>query len=531
MRKTIVCLTTVVLIFSVFAMSSMGAANHQGGGTTGEDITYSGINLTGYHWVYIDSDDWGIHNPWNPANVTELDYLVDVLGVYNKGFWGQSTLESVDDMDDLFAVLAKHNAPMTVNFVMEMIDGPEMMANGFTEYAGIPINDSEWYEQTKYNSSGPNYRGNINEKWVEGYTKGYWLPQYHGRLHAEPSWYLQNCSEGCKTTIDCVVNYSQFFLKLPGETAYPLPGGDYCYNPIRTVELGECNISTQDSYDNISIGLAEFYDLFGFYPETIVAGNYLVSNNTLAAFRNTTIYGVTSAPGMGYDLITGLSVNWGWYVFDYFDGISLIDRQILLDGSNITHLTTKMNAINTSFERGQLAAIIAHKTNYVSAIRDIIAPGERESALELLDALLTAIVTHYPDVWFLTSPEVHQLNIRGYSQQNWTREVVVRNAINNTMSIIVDLPPGWDSNVVTVTNSSGVSEDFEKGDSRTITLDVPHNETFTVHRNISNSPNYPTYDFSAVQAAVVAAVAVIIITSVVFKGLIGPISKSFGRNS
>lgn len=531
MRKFIVCLIMIVLILSIFSMSSSGGANHQGGGTTGEDITYSGINLTGYHWVCLDSDDWGIHNVWNPANVTELDYLVDVLGVYNKGFWGQSTLESVDDMDDLFEVLAKHDAPMTANFIMEMIDGPAIQANGFTDYVGIPINGSRWYEQTKYNSSGSNYRGNVNVKWVEGYQKGYWLPQYHGQLHVDPSWFLQNMSEGCETTIDCIVNYSTCFLKLPGETAYPLQGNDYCYNPLRTVELGECNKSTIEVQENLTIGLAEFYDLFEFHSETTVAGNYLVSNNTLDAFRNTTIYGVTSAPGYGYDTTTGASVNWDWYVFDCFDGISLSDRPIYIDGSNITHLTTKMNAVNTSFERGQLAAIITHKINYVSAIRDVIAPGERESALEFLDELLTGIKTWYPDVWFLTSPEVHQLNIRGYSQQNWTQKVVVRNAIPDTKTITVNLPPGWDANVVTVTNDTGASEDFTKSDSRTITLDVPHNETFTVHRNIGTNPNYPTYDFSGVQAAIVAAMAVVIVMSVVFKGLIGSISKSFGRMS
>ncbi len=49
MKKIVVWMTMVVLIFLVFGMSGIESLNHHGGGETGEDIMHSGINLTGYH--------------------------------------------------------------------------------------------------------------------------------------------------------------------------------------------------------------------------------------------------------------------------------------------------------------------------------------------------------------------------------------------------------------------------------------------------------------------------------------------------
>lgn len=535
MRKIIVWMTMAVLIFSVSSISGVDALNHHGGGESGEDITHSGINTTGYHWVVYEIDDWGMF-PSAP-NVTVRQELID-KGLKGSGFFSQGSLENISDMNDFFGVLADHpEVVMTAFFVMNAcMNGTAMLANGFTEYVGIPINKTGFMEETVYNSSGPNYRGNIVAKWVEGYTEGYWLPQYHGTSHGDMTWLLQNCSEGCETIIDAVVNYSMAPSRMPGESCTQLSNSEYANNALLTVVLGEGNKTTVEAQENLTRGLAQFYNLFGFHPESTVAPNHELSENTLNAFLNTTIYGHSSCPGYGRNAI-GTVVDWGWQQFDYdvsprcaVGGISHVGRKLTINGLNLTDLSDLMDDINTTFSNGQVAVIEDHKIAYTSAIRDVLVPGERNSSLALLDALFTGIKTWYPDVWYLTSPEIHQLNIRGYSIQNWTDKIVARNALNNTTTMTINLPPGWDANIVTVTNDTGVSKDFTKDDSRTITLDVPHNETFTVYRNYGTSPpSYPEYDFSGIQALVMAAAVIVIIVVLVFKGMIGPISGSFGR--
>lgn len=526
MRKIIVWMIMVALIFSVFGMSGIEALNHHGGGTTGHDVTFKGLNLTGYHWICYENDDWG--GPPGIINATVGEELV-TKQVKNAGFWLNNTLESASDMDDLFAVFAKHSEVVVTSFfIVDFFNGTAMESNGFTEFVGVPINKTGWIEETPYNSSGPNYRGDVTSKWKEGYNQGYWLPQYHGRWHIDMDWLLQNASEGCTTTIDCIVNYTTSPSKLFGVSQ--VGKSEYMNNALLTADLGYSNKTTPQVQANISVGLQEFYNLFGFYSESTVAPNYYLSNNTIAAFKNTTIYGHTGAPGYGLDDSGDPLLSWNWEQFDYFNGVSTLGRLISFNEINITHLSAKMDDINTTFDRGQVAIIEDHKVAYTSGIRDVTAPGERESALLFLDEFLTGVKTWYPDVWYLTSPELHQLNIRGYSIQNWTSSIVVRNALNETGSITVDLPPGWDANIVTVTNDTNVSKDFTKDDSRTITLNMPHNETFTVHRNFGASPpSYSEYDFSGIQALVMAAAIIVIIVVLVLKGMVGPISGSFGK--
>ena len=481
MRAIYQAMAIVLLLLLSITIETEAAVNHQGGGTTGHDITHSGIDLRGYHWVVIEVDDWGGGATGSIANATEYYELIDD-GTGDIGFYHNSTLESVSDMDDYFAVLAKHpDVVVTAYFVMEFMDGQSMLANEFTEYVGVPINETGFIERTKYNSSSDNYRGDIVPKWIEGYTNGYWLPQYHARAHADMTWLLQNCSEGCETTINSVVNHSLGPVKMPGEPGAGYSKDEYQNSILLTIQLGECNKTTVEAQENLTIGLAEFYDLFGFHSETTVPPGHRCSNNTLAAFRNTTIYGTSSAPGYGLNE-TGSIVNWDWHVFDYFDGISIEGRSLSLNGKNITKLTTVMNAINTSFDRGQAAIFEDHRQGYVSGIRDTTAPGERNSSLQLLDELLTAIVTHYPDVWFLTTPELHQLNIKGYSVQNWTNKLVLRNALPSTQSIEVDLPSGWNSNHIRIKDDDGNVKGFSIQDSSIITVNVPHNDTFTIRQ-------------------------------------------------
>jgi len=474
MKKIVAWLTTTVLIISILGMANVGSLNHAGGGASAYDMTYSGINLTGYHWVVYEVDDWGGRGT---LNLTEHDDL----GKEDTPYWMNTTLVSVDDLDDYFAVLADH---------------PDVVANAFfftemngTEGLQIPLNRTNWIEETPYNSSGPNYRGDVTSKWKEGYNNGYWLPQYHTRTHNQ----------------------------------------EYVYNQSNTILLGECNKTVEECQVNISTGLAQFYNLFDFHSESTVAGGHYLSDNTLAAFKNTSVYGHSNAPGYGWNA-TGVLKDWAWYQFEVRDTISCVGRTTSINEKNMSHLSTLMDSINTSFDNAQIVVIEDHRVGYASGIRDVTAPGDRNESLQLLDEIFTGIETWYPDVWYLTSPEMHQLNLRGYSIQNWTSSIVVRNALNNTTSITVDLPPGWDANIVTVTNDTNVSKEFTKGDSRTITLDVPHNETFTVYRNFgANPPSYSEYDFSGIQSLIMAAAVIVIIVILVFKGMVGPMSKSFGK--
>ena len=489
MRAIYQAMVIVLLLLSI-TIETEAAVNHQGGGETGHDITYSGIDLRGYQWITMMSDDWGGGAIWSIANATEYYELID-KGVIGGGYWANNSLESVSDMDDYFAVLAKHpDAPVTANFVMEFMDGPAMLANGFTEYVGIPINETDFIERTKYNSSSENYRGDLASKWLEGYTNEYWLPQYHGRMHTDMDWLLQNCSEGCATTIDIVVNHSLGVEILPGCEYEYLDKEEYCNNDLSTVELGYTNKSTEKAQENLTIGLAEFYDLFGFHSESTIAPSYFHSNNTVAAYRNTSIYGAWGIPGNGFN-DTGDIIKWDWYMLDYFDGISMSTSIISLDHKNLTQLSGIMDSINTSFDRGQVATIHDHRIGYVRGIRDTTFPGEVEAKLLLLDAVLTGIETWYPDAWFLTGPELHQLNIKGYSVQNWTNKLVLRNALPSTQSIEVDLPSGWNSNHIRIKDDDGNIKGFSIQGSSIITVNVPHNDTLTIRQY--TAPSVPVW--------------------------------------
>jgi hypothetical protein len=422
--------------------------------------------------------------------------------------------------------LADHpNVIINAYFNMEFMNGSAMLDNGFTQYVGIPISSPDWINQTKYNASGPDYRGDVTSKWIEGYTNGYWLPQYHGLTHADTDWILENCTDGNMRTIDAVVNHSCSPVRLTPETR-PLDKSEYENNPLLSIELGEANKTEAQCLAHILIGLDEFEDLFGYRSETSTPSGYRCSNETLAAFRQTDVYGINTAPGYGWKATDGSLTDWGWEMFNYFNGLSILGRPMYINGQGLANIPAMVTWLNITFSYGQIAYFEDHKTSYVSGIRDTTVPGQRSIFLDFLDTYLGEIERWYPDAWFLTSPEAHQLNIHGYSIQNWTDKIVVRNALPQR-NIDVTMPLGFHVNRLSITNSSSVNMTYTILNGHTVRVNVPHNETFTILK----TPLF-NYDdqISALLPIFITGTAIVLIMAVISKVVIGPFVRLFKKN-
>lgn len=380
------------------------------------------IDIKKYPVIVIESDDWCACELIPDASMKQ-QYL-DLNKKFNKHTFGANCgLETITELDDLFAVLAKHRgsdgnmAVFTAYCAMGNPDFEAIEANNFTEYVDIPVNRGF---PPPWNGDG------IIEKMHEGMNLGVWAPEYHAMLHhTSPKLWLELLRSD---TPD-------------GELARELFKMRSYYQMQHVPEFNGCNIHEQ--YLMINTGFQRFKETFGYFPNAAVTSD---------AFPETEL--VWQALGINTIPLKNCRVNSGevvvyptkpWNMQDVYAKIGdcskiadacYLTRNVFLECGN--SLDEALNAINASFNVFKEPVVISsHRINYSCFNEDA-----RQKRLQRLDDMLSEL--EKKGVIYLTSAELSSIYRKGCSARKIGDRILFRKWFDNAVvpDYAADLPTG-----------------------------------------------------------------------------------------
>jgi hypothetical protein len=360
---------------------------------------WKGFYTTG-HIVVIESDDWGIEG----ITPEQLD-AIERKGYDVRHIFTRYSIETPEDLSALYAVLRRHKdsrgrpAVFTANFVVANPDWDAIEAGRFEAYRYIPLPDRL--------SDGRDTH-DLARAYREGMEAGVFSPQYHGRDHFNVHAWLSKLRSGDEA-------YRELF-KLRLSRPPRAPGADWL-GELSSVHV---DLSTRPSRpipleaqaQALHEGLAIFERLFGYRPLSTVApyGFFDETAERLWAEAGIRYIQLANSGARRLDAtgrVCGPQFRNGER--SPFGQVYLARNADLdLPGANVEKT---FQAIEWAFFRGQPAVVSIHSVNYQSAID----PERRTSALANLDGLLSSIEGRFPDLVYLTSPELGTL-MEGNSQ-------------------------------------------------------------------------------------------------------------------
>lgn len=360
------------------------------------------LNLRGWRTdrriLVIESDDWGsIRMPSKDIYQTCLraGYPVDKIA-YEKF----DSLLSKDDLELLFDLLksfknhiGKHPA-ITANCVVANPDFTKIKASGFEEYH---------YElMTETFKHYPDHSNNF-ALWIEAMESRVFIPQYHAREHLNVSLFMN----ALKNQDPHVV--FGFNNKMPG--CIPMSS-----EPKGNAYVEALNYSDEkDKQEKLKIymeGLDIFYKLFGFRSLSIVPPNYIwsldfdesVKRKGVKIFQGIRLF-TEPIPWekrrSHHRTFTGKKNKLGQV---YLTRNAIFEPSLFRLGIK-DPVGECLSAISAAFYMKKPAIICSHRINFAGSI-DVT---NRDRTLHLFRQLLTNVLKRWPDVEFMTSPQLGEL--------------------------------------------------------------------------------------------------------------------------
>lgn len=345
---------------------------------------------TNRHIVVIESDDWGsvrmpslkVYNLLKANNVQ--------LGQY--GYEKYDTIASCEDLYKLFEICEKHRdiygnpVVITANCVVANPDFERIIKDDYSCYYYEPITETM---QRYYPNESP------FNMWKEGIEHKCFFPQFHGREHVNvPLWMkslradVNGARLACEHGVFSVLVDKSFDARKKNTASFY-----YVDEEERKVV-----------FQSIKDGLELFQKLFGFRSKSMIAPSYewtsdieklvaqlgvkyiqSVHTHSESGRKQTLTVGKQNEHGQRY-LLRNANFEYSQNPeFDYF-------RDCLRN-------------IAAAFRWHKPVTISAHRLNFIGSL----VPENRDNNLILFDQLLTEIQKRWPDVEFMTSPQLGQL--------------------------------------------------------------------------------------------------------------------------
>jgi hypothetical protein len=353
-------------------------------------VNYKGKKLD-KKYVIFESDDWGaIRTP--SKNVLD-DYSANKIDLSNSVYKFDS-LENSDDFDRIFEVLNSVKdvngfpAKITANTIVANPDFDKIHKNNFKEYFYEPF--IETYRS--YHSSSSTF-----ESFKKGINEGFFFPQFHGREHLNIARWLKDLNNQKKQTL------LSFHLKSTYSGV-----GDYSY-------MEAFDWDSKKEIENhkiiISDGLKLFEKIFGFSSKSFIPPCY-----NLDPQLNTFLYdhGIEILQGMRVQLAPTGEFNRYKKIPHYFferdaSGLLFNIRNVFFEpvfNKHFDWVDKSMKDIEIAFLFGKPAVISTHRINYISSISE----KNGGLGLRLLSEFLKKLVVKWPDIEFISTPELLNLN-------------------------------------------------------------------------------------------------------------------------
>ena len=348
-------------------------------------------------YVVFESDDWGSIRMTSQSAFEKLEKLgLDLRSFDAERYNLNDTLATSSDLENLFNILntftdsAGNKAVFTVACVVANPDFERIREADYTEYFYEPFTD------TLKRISGCEHSF---ELWLEGMRQKIFVPQMHGREHLNVCAWMKALRKNDRQTklafnegIWGFVPDQRSLPETDFQAAFLLTGSDDLEFHKKTLQEG------LDLFERIFKYRAEY-----FVPPNGIFNNLL--NLTLR--RNGVKY--RSAAKVQYESIgvgrTKKIIHWLGQKEKY--GIRYISRNCFFEPSQPGRnwIDSCLNDINIAFRWHKPAIISTHRVNYISGLN----PMNRDVGLSQLKALLQRMIKYWPDINFLTTPELGKL--------------------------------------------------------------------------------------------------------------------------
>ncbi len=344
--------------------------------------------------VVIESDDWGSIRMPSRMSFERLEkYGLDLRSHDAERFNLYDTLETKRDIEALFSILTKYkdgygNYPVfTPLTIMANPDFVRIANSDFSEYSYEPFPVTY---QRYYGSD------NALTLWEEGIRNKIFVPQIHGREHLNVASWMNALYQG---DLHARLAFEEgFFGYYPDQRKFP--GRDY-QAAFLLNEPDELDKQMEILTDSVTL----FHKLFGYTPEYFVPPNGPFNNklNSILAkngvkYRYTNrIQNETLGHGKHRKIIH-------WLGKKDNHGITYMLRNCSFEPSieGVDWVSNCMLNLKICFKWGKPAVISSHRVNYIGHHN----VSNRDKGLKALDVLLESMLKSWPDIEFITTPEL-----------------------------------------------------------------------------------------------------------------------------
>lgn len=340
----------------------------------------------------FESDDWGTIRT---SSRQAYNQLVKLGYKMNGSPFSKDALETEEDLDDLFTILESikdhYNRPacFTANMIVANPDFEMIRNSNYEEFFYEPVNISM--------KNQPN-RKDVISKWLKGLTHNIFIPQFHSLIHIR--WWdwlkaLRNSSKEALLT---------FNFKMCGVPLKVSRENQSFYTPIY-LEKDELHRNGINIETIISDGISLFQNLFGYQSLSTVAPNYCWTNEVERIWKH---LGIKFIQGDIFQYVGNTREKRPHFMGEKnstssFYMVRNCEFEPSSDPANC--INRCLYEINLAFRFKKPAIICTHRVNYIGSIF----PENRETSLKLLNQLLKSIVSRWPDVIFMSSPELGNL--------------------------------------------------------------------------------------------------------------------------
>lgn len=350
---------------------------------------------TDRHLIIFESDDWGSIRMPSIESFKKLEKSgLDLRSADAERYNLFDNLATTHDLGSLFEILSNvkdcngRSAVFTPATIVANPDFLKILNSDFREYFYEPFTD------TLKRFQGCEHSFDL---WKEGIAKQLFVPQMHGREHLNVTSWMNALKAGEEQT------RSAFKEGLWGFVPRNYPATDY----QAAFLLG--SPSELKYHEEVIIeGLNLFEKIFGYTAEFFVPPNGVMNNSLNNILFNRGIR-FRYASRMQFETLgNGKSKKViHWLGQKDNPGISYILRNCFFEPSQQGRdwIDSCLNEIKIAFRWHKPAIISSHRVNYIGALN----PANRDNGLNQLSSLLKGIKKIWPDVEFITTPQLGAL--------------------------------------------------------------------------------------------------------------------------
>jgi hypothetical protein len=359
------------------------------------------FNLPGWHTnrkiVVFESDDWGMIRMASRDSYTYLlnkGYPVDEC-IYNRN----DSLESDEDLERLFEVL--------LSIKDQHGNYPVITANNIVanpDFDKIKQDNFESYHYESFDNTLKRYPGSdrVLSLYRSGIKNRIFIPQLHGREHVNVSNWLDALKTGNKVVKELFTH--QMF------TAHVHKNNLSCSLEYLDA-FGQQNGRVKFDISEIIEDAANIFEQLHHYrSDSFIAPCYTWPDELLTGLNNTGIRIIQGGTTQKHPVSTGKGFKKKWH----FTGQKNIYNQFYLirnasfelaENPDWDWVSKCTKEIAVAFHYKKPAVVSVHRVNFMGSIN----PANRHNTLKQFKKLLTNILTYWPDVEFMSTPDLGHL--------------------------------------------------------------------------------------------------------------------------